>query len=213
MSCRTCCSARNPLRDLSGLEFSRSCLQPCHGLGKAQGPASACRWRAHSLYCSDRIEQWYEETCTCVQDLEFVQFHPTGIYGAGCLITEGSRGEGGILRNSEGERFMERWACCYLCAVLSAKRRATLLHPSLTVACRAVERSARDSKITVCLFACIEPCKAPCQGGAMPSVAVYWECWFPFLWALNLHAAVEAHRCCCMSNLLIRPYKPEDEPE
>jgi succinate dehydrogenase/fumarate reductase flavoprotein subunit len=43
------------------------------------------------------------------QDLEFVQFHPTGIYGAGCLITEGSRGEGGILRNSEGERFMERW--------------------------------------------------------------------------------------------------------
>ena len=46
----------------------------------------------------------------CVQDLEFVQFHPTGIYGAGCLITEGSRGEGGILRNSEGERFMERCA-------------------------------------------------------------------------------------------------------
>lgn len=42
------------------------------------------------------------------QDLEFVQFHPTGIYGAGCLITEGSRGEGGILRNSEGERFMAR---------------------------------------------------------------------------------------------------------
>ena len=45
-----------------------------------------------------------------MQDLEFVQFHPTGIYGAGCLITEGSRGEGGILRNSEGERFMERYA-------------------------------------------------------------------------------------------------------
>eukprot|EP01087_Luapelamoeba_hula_P003922 TRINITY_DN1383_c0_g1_i3.p1 TRINITY_DN1383_c0_g1~~TRINITY_DN1383_c0_g1_i3.p1 ORF type:complete len:561 (-),score=60.25 TRINITY_DN1383_c0_g1_i3:164-1846(-) len=44
------------------------------------------------------------------QDLEFVQFHPTGIYGAGCLITEGSRGEGGILRNSDGERFMERYA-------------------------------------------------------------------------------------------------------
>lgn len=49
--------------------------------------------------------------CT-VQDLEFVQFHPTGIYGAGCLITEGSRGEGAILRNSEGERFMERYAWC-----------------------------------------------------------------------------------------------------
>ena len=45
-----------------------------------------------------------------LQDLEFVQFHPTGIYGAGCLITEGSRGEGGVLRNSEGERFMERYA-------------------------------------------------------------------------------------------------------
>ena len=45
-----------------------------------------------------------------LQDQEFVQFHPTGIYGAGCLITEGSRGEGGILRNKEGERFMERHA-------------------------------------------------------------------------------------------------------
>jgi len=44
------------------------------------------------------------------QDHEFVQFHPTGIYGAGCLMTEGCRGEGGILRNSEGERFMERYA-------------------------------------------------------------------------------------------------------
>ncbi|KAI8588105.1 FAD binding domain-containing protein [Geranomyces variabilis] len=44
------------------------------------------------------------------QDLEFVQFHPTGIYGSGCLITEGSRGEGGYLLNSQGERFMERYA-------------------------------------------------------------------------------------------------------
>ncbi|BAV97479.1 succinate dehydrogenase / fumarate reductase flavoprotein subunit [Lysobacter enzymogenes] len=45
-----------------------------------------------------------------MQDMEFVQFHPTGIYGAGCLITEGVRGEGGILRNDSGERFMERYA-------------------------------------------------------------------------------------------------------
>lgn len=45
-----------------------------------------------------------------LQDLEFVQFHPTGIYGAGCLMTEGCRGEGGILRNRLGERFMERYA-------------------------------------------------------------------------------------------------------
>lgn len=45
-----------------------------------------------------------------LQDMEFVQFHPTGVYGAGCLITEGARGEGGYLKNANGERFMERYA-------------------------------------------------------------------------------------------------------
>ncbi len=48
-----------------------------------------------------------------LQDMEFIQFHPTGLYGSGCLITEGARGEGGMLRNAAGERFMERYAPSY----------------------------------------------------------------------------------------------------
>ena len=76
-----------------------------------------------------------------LQDLEFVQFHPTGIYGAGCLITEGSRGEGGILRNAEGERFMERYAP-------SAKDLA-----SRDVVSRAMTMEIREVRVRV--FACV----------------------------------------------------------
>ena len=93
---------------------------------RTHGILSSCR-AAHTVLATGGYGRAYfsatsAHTCTGdgngmaaragipLQDLEFVQFHPTGIYGAGCLITEGSRGEGGILRNSEGERFMERYS-------------------------------------------------------------------------------------------------------
>merc|ERR1740131_128873 len=72
------------------------------------GRAWACATSAHT--CTGDGSAMVTRAGLPNEDMEFVQFHPTGIYGAGCLITEGCRGEGGILINSEGERFMERYA-------------------------------------------------------------------------------------------------------
>uniref|UniRef100_A0A4W3JBK9 succinate dehydrogenase n=1 Tax=Callorhinchus milii TaxID=7868 RepID=A0A4W3JBK9_CALMI len=88
------------------------------GINAALGNMESDDWRWH-FYDTVKGSDWLgdqdaihymTEAGLPNQDLEFVQFHPTGIYGAGCLITEGCRGEGGILINSEGERFMERYA-------------------------------------------------------------------------------------------------------
>merc|ERR1712133_136386 len=77
----------------------------------AQGGAGKAYFSATSAHtCTGDATAMVARAGLPNEDMEFVQFHPTGIYGAGCLITEGCRGEGGVLINSEGERFMERYA-------------------------------------------------------------------------------------------------------
>ena len=86
-------------------------MRSCNDTVLATGGFGRCYFSATSAHaCTGDGGAMVSRAGLQQSDLEFVQFHPTGIYGAGCLITEGTRGEGGYLINSEGERYMERYA-------------------------------------------------------------------------------------------------------
>jgi succinate dehydrogenase / fumarate reductase flavoprotein subunit len=100
-------------RGVLALDMSRGELHlfRAHGVILATGGYGRAYFSATSAHtCTGDGNGMALRAGLALQDMEFVQFHPTGIYGAGCLITEGVRGEGGILRNAAGERFMERYA-------------------------------------------------------------------------------------------------------
>ena len=108
--------AQGCCRGVLALEMATGALHlvRAHGVIIATGGYGRCYFSATSAHtCTGDGGGLAARAGLLLQDMEFVQFHPTGIYGAGCLITEGVRGEGGILRNSDGERFMERYAPHY----------------------------------------------------------------------------------------------------
>ena len=108
--------AHGACRGVLALDLAEGTLHlfRAHGVVLATGGYGRCYFSATSAHtCTGDGSGMIARAGLALQDMEFVQFHPTGIYGAGCLITEGVRGEGGILRNSNGERFMERYAPHY----------------------------------------------------------------------------------------------------
>ncbi|MFT3789659.1 MAG: succinate dehydrogenase flavoprotein subunit [Rudaea sp.] len=108
--------AKGACRGVLALDMAEGMLHlfRAHGVVLATGGYGRAYFSATSAHtCTGDGGGLVARAGLALQDMEFVQFHPTGIYGAGCLITEGVRGEGGILRNSNGERFMERYAPHY----------------------------------------------------------------------------------------------------